>query len=93
MSEVDSSNRDPLTPLVSMADGLDVKFALELLHRACAEGVSLGESPRRTQRNGMVVSPRVKTGMRSIGASTVTVRPPGTDSPVHASVHFVPAGR
>jgi hypothetical protein len=44
-------------------------------------------------RNGKVASPRVKTGMRSIGASTVTVPPPVRESPVQTSVHFVPAGR
>jgi transposase-like protein len=38
---VDGAEPDPLTPLASAADGLDVKIAAELLQRACAEGVSL----------------------------------------------------
>ena len=44
-------------------------------------------------RSGKAASPRVKTGMRPMGASTVTVPPPATDSPVQPSVHFWPAGR
>jgi len=41
VSEVDSLEPDPLMPLVSAADGLDVKIAAELLELARAEGVSL----------------------------------------------------
>lgn len=41
MSEVDSAEQDPVTPLASVADGLGVRTAAELLEQACADGVSL----------------------------------------------------
>lgn len=40
MSEVDNVEPEPLMPLASVADGLDVKIAAELLERAGVEGVS-----------------------------------------------------
>jgi putative transposase len=41
VSEVDSHEPKPVTPLASAADGLDVKIAAELLQRVRVEGVSL----------------------------------------------------